>query len=156
MKVFEMKLKNIYQLSLRIWCSPGVPCLSLCVLVWWPCRMTLTWSPYGFFLHFLLIRSKWIPKSQTCPSQVLGKIFNSLLKMRYVKNRKNSKVFVKIDQNPLLFVLVGKEIVCRLQICCWILFPPMKVKSYDRKTPVFAEIYSFCRKRPIRNRFSKK
>ena len=66
------------------------------------------------------------------------------------------KIFVKNDQNPLLFVLVGKEIVCRLQKCCWILFPPMKIKSYGRKTPVFVKIYSFCQKRPIRNRFSKK
>ena len=93
------------------------------IIVRWPCRMTLTWSPYGIFLRFLLIWSKWI--------------------------------LVKNDQNPVLFVLVGKEIVCRLQKCCWILFPPMKVRSYNRKTPVFAEIYSFCRKRPIRNRFSK-
>ena len=44
------------------------------------------------------------------------------------------KIFVKNDQNPLLFVLVGKDIVCRLQKCCWILFPPMKIKSYGRKT----------------------
>ena len=118
--------------------------------------MTLTWSPYGIFLHFLLMWSKWIPKSQTCSSQVLGKIFYGLLKMRYVKNRKNPKIFVKNDQNPLLFVLVGKEINCRLQKCYWILFPLMKVKSYNQKTPVFAEIYSLCQKRAIRNRFSKK
>ena len=118
--------------------------------------MALTWSLYGIFLHFLLIWSKWIPKKQTCLSQVLGKIFYGPLKMRYVKNRKNPKICVKKDQNPLLFVLVGKEIVCRLQKCCWILFPPMKVKTYNCKNPVFAEIYSFCRKRPIRNRFSKK
>ena len=113
--------------------------------------MTLTWSPYGIVLHFLLKMSKWIPKSQTCPSQVLGKIFYDPLKMRYVKNRKNPKSFVKNDQNPFLFVLVGKEIVCRLQKYCWILFPPMKVKIYNRKT----EIYSFCRKRPVANQKNK-
>ena len=121
-------------------------------VVRWPCRMTLTWSPYGIVLHFLLKMSKWTPKSQTCPSQVLGKTFYDPLKMRYVKNRKNPKSFVKNDQNPFLFVLVGKEIVCTLQKYCWILFPPMKVKIYNRKT----EIYSFCRKRPVANRFSKK
>ena len=121
-------------------------------VVWWPCRMTLTWSPYEIVLHFLLIWSKWIPKRQTCPSQVLAKLFYSPLKMRYVKNQKNLKIFVKNDENPLLFVLVGKEIICRLQKCCWILFPPMKVKIYNRKT----DIDSFCRKRPITNRFSKK
>ena len=53
------------------------------------------------FFHFLLIWSKWIPKSQTWPSQVLGKIFYGPLKMRYVKNRKNPKIFLKHDQNPL-------------------------------------------------------
>ena len=64
--------------------------------------VTLTWSPYGIFLHFLLIWPKWIPKSQTYPSQVLGKILYGPLKMRYLKNRKNPKIFVKNDQNPLL------------------------------------------------------
>ena len=93
--------------------------------------VTLTSSPYGIFLHFLLIWSKWIPKSQPCPSQVLGKIFYGPLKMRYVKNRKNPKILVKNDQNPLLFVLVGKEIVCRLQKCCWILFPPIRKSQYE-------------------------
>ena len=63
--------------------------------------VTLTWSPYGIFFHFLLIWSKWIPKSQTWPSQVLGKIFYGPLKMRYVKNLKNPKIFLKHDQNPL-------------------------------------------------------
>ena len=81
-------------------------------------------------------------KKPNLPSQVLGKIFYGPLKLRYVKNQKNPKIFVKNDQNPLLFVLVGKEIVCRLQECCW----PMKVKSYNRKTPVLAEIYRFCPK----------
>ena len=118
--------------------------------------MTLTWSPYGIFLHFLLIWYKWVPKSQTCPSEVLGRIFYGPLKMRCAKNRKKPKIFLKNDQNPLLFVLAGKKIVCRLQKCCWVLFSPMKVKSYNQKTPVFVEIYRFCRKRPIRNRFSKK
>ena len=79
--------------------------------------MTLTWSPYGIFLHFLLISSKCIPKSQTCPSQVLSKICYGPLKVRYVKNKKNPKIFVKNDQNPLLFLLVWKKIVCRLQKC---------------------------------------
>ena len=134
------------------------PTQTMCFswLVQWPCRMTLAWSAYRIFWHFLLIWSKWIPKRQACPSQVPGKIFYGPLKMRYVKNRKNSKIFVKNDQNPLLFVLVGKKIVCRSQKCCWSLLPPMKVKSYNRKTPVFAKIYRFCRKIPIRNRFSKK
>ena len=87
----------------------------------------------GFLIHFLLIWSKWVPKSQTCPSQVLDKIFYDPLKMRHVKNRKNPKIFVKNDQHPLLFVLVGKEIVCTLQKCCWILSGPMKIKSYGQK-----------------------
>ena len=103
--------------------------------------LTLTWSPYRIFLHFLLIWSKWIPKSQTCPSQVLGKRFYGPLTMRYVENQKNLNFFVKNDQNPLLFVFVGKEIVCRLQKCCWILFPPMKIKSYGRKTWLW---HNFC------------
>ena len=63
--------------------------------------VTLTWSPYRIFLHFLLIWSKWIPKSQTCLSQVLGKTFHDPLKMRYVKNRKDPNIFVKNDQNCL-------------------------------------------------------
>ena len=63
--------------------------------------VTLTWSPYRIFLHFLLIWSKWIPKSQTCLSQVLGKTFHGPLKMRYVKNRKDPNIFVKNDQNCL-------------------------------------------------------
>ena len=103
--------------------------------------VTLTWSPYGIFLHFLLIWPKWIPQNQTCPSQVLDKIFYGPLKMRYVKNRKNPKIFVKNDENTLLFLLVGKEIACRLQKCCWILFPPMKIKSYDQKTWLW---HNFC------------
>ena len=59
--------------------------------------VTLTWSPYRIYLDFLLIWSKWIPKSGSCPSQVLGVIFYGSLKMRYVKNRKNPKIFVKND-----------------------------------------------------------
>ena len=96
------------------------------------------------------------PKKPNLPLPSAGQIFLWLFKDEVCQNRKNPKIFVKNDQNPLLFVLVGKEIVCRLQKCCWILFPPMKVKTYNCKNPVFAEIYSFCRKRPIRNRFSKK
>ena len=42
-------------------------------IVWWPCRMTLIWSPCGLFLHFLLI---CLNGSQ------LGKIFYDHLKMR--------------------------------------------------------------------------
>ena len=103
--------------------------------------VTLTWSPYGIFLHFLLIWSKRIPKSQTCPSQMLGKNFHGPLNMRYAKNEKNPNVFVKNDQNPLLLVLVGKEIVCRLRKHCWILFSPMKIKRYGRKTWLW---HNFC------------
>ena len=62
--------------------------------------VTLTWSPYEIFLHFLLIWSKWVPKSQTCPSQVLAKIFYSPLKMMYIKNRKNPKILQKMINTP--------------------------------------------------------
>ena len=54
---------------------------------------------------------------------------------------KNPKIFVKNDQHPLLFVLVGKEIVCTLQKCCWILFGPMKIKSYGQKAWLW---HNFC------------
>ena len=103
--------------------------------------VTLTWSPNEIFLHFLLLWSKWIPKSQSCPYQELGKNFYGPLKMNYVKNRKNPNIFVKNDQNPLLFVLVWKKIVCRLQKCCWILFSPIKIKSYGQKTWLW---HNFC------------
>ena len=79
------------------------------------------------------------PKKPNLPLPSAGQIFLWLFKDEVCQNRKNPKIFVKNDQNPLLFVLVGKEIVCRLQKCCWILFPPMKVKRYNQKTPVFAE-----------------
>ena len=96
------------------------------------------------------------PKKPNLPLPSAGQNFLWPFEDEVCQRPKKSESCVKNDQNPLLFILVGQEIVCRLQKCCWILFSPMKVKCYDRKTPVFAEIYSFCRKRPIRNRFSKK
>ena len=72
------------------------------------------------------------PKKPNLPLPSAG--LNFLWPFEDVKNRKNPKIFIKNYQNPLLFVLVGKKIVCRLQECYWILFPPMKIKSYGRKT----------------------
>ena len=55
---------------------------------------------------------------------------------------KKSENFCKKLSKPIIVCTRWKE-NCTLQKCCWILFPPMKVKSYNQKTPVFAEIYSF-------------
>ena len=74
------------------------------------------------------------PKKPNLPLPSAGQKFLWPFEDEYVKNRKNPKIFVKNDQNPLLFVPVGNEIVCRLQKCCWILFSPMKIKSYGQKT----------------------
>ena len=94
--------------------------------------VTLIWSLNEIFLHFLLIWSKWIPKSQTCPSQELGKIFYGPLKMKYVKNRKNPNIFVKNDQNALFLYSFERKLFVDYKNVVG--FSPIKRKSYGRKT----------------------
>ena len=73
------------------------------------------------------------PKKPNLPLRSGERNFLWPFEDKVLKNQKNPKFIVKNDQNPLLFVLVGKKIVCRLQKCCWILFPPMKIKVMSKK-----------------------
>ena len=68
---------------------------SKMLLVRWPCHITLTWSPYGIFLHFLLIWSKWIPKAKLAPPKCWTNFFMALWRWGMSKPKKSENVCKK-------------------------------------------------------------